>query len=158
MEATIRANYFDIMGKAKKSYAKCMEPICKKWGMTRNEVDILLFLHNNPGLDRAVDIVTCRGIAKSHVSVSLSSLESRGLVVRRLDAADRRTVHLKLTERAVPIAEEGAVTQRRFFERVFAGLTAEEQAINWAVAEKIGRNIEKMDTDLESIRSDRSEN
>ena len=60
-------NYFDTMARAQKGYARLLEPICKKWDLTRNELDVMLFLANNPDYDRAADIVTNRGLAKSHV-------------------------------------------------------------------------------------------
>ena len=72
-------NYFDTMARAQKGYARLLEPICKKWELTRNELDVMLFLANNPDYDRAVDIVNHRGLAKSHVSMSVTSLENRGL-------------------------------------------------------------------------------
>ena len=41
-------NYFDIMAKAQKGYARLLAPICKRHDLTRNELDVRLFLHNNP--------------------------------------------------------------------------------------------------------------
>ena len=99
-------NYFDIMGMAKKNYAKCLEPICRDQDLTRNELDVMLFLYNNPQFDRAADIVSRRGIAKSHVSLSVTNLESRGLLVRRFDPVDRRQAHLELTEQGFAEGEE----------------------------------------------------
>ena len=57
-------NYFDIMTQAQKGYARYLEPVCREWGLTRNELDVILFLANNPALDRAVDIVTRRGLSR----------------------------------------------------------------------------------------------
>ena len=79
--AFARFNYFDTMARAQKGYARLLEPICKKWNLTRNELDVILFLANNPDYDRAVDIVNHRGLSKSHVSLSINSLESRGLTL-----------------------------------------------------------------------------
>ena len=84
-----RFNYFDTMAKAQKGYARLMDPICKKWDLTRNELDVLLFLANNPEFDRAVDIVNNRGLSKSHVSLSISNLERRGFLERIDDPDDR---------------------------------------------------------------------
>jgi len=95
-----RFNYFDTMARAQKGYARLMDPLCKKWELTRNELDVLLFLANNPEYDRAVDIVNNRGLSKSHVSLSVSNLEGRGLLRREEDAIDRRTVHLHLLPKA----------------------------------------------------------
>ena len=115
MKASASMNYFDIMGMAKKSYNVILAPICSKWAITRNELDVLLFLQNNPQYDRATDIVTYRGIEKSHVSMSVANLEKRGFLARKYDEADRRTAHLVLTEQGYRIAREGRKYQTQFF-------------------------------------------
>lgn len=148
MEIGITASYFDIMNKAKKSYARCMEPICKKWGLTRNELDVLLFLYNNPEFDRAVDIVSRRGIAKSHVSLSAANLERRGLLARRFDPHDRRTAHLELTKQGRTIAREGRDTQQRFFSQIYGGVTGEEFELWRKITQKVCDNIENLDKTL----------
>lgn len=138
-------NYFDIMAKAQKGYARLMEPLCKKWELTRNELDVLLFLANNPVYDRAVDIVNNRGLSKSHVSLSINSLESRGLLLRTEDPNDRRTVHLQLTEAAMPIAEAGQMAQKRFFSYLHQGVTREQIDLMVDFARKVNENIRNIE-------------
>lgn len=137
-------NYFDTMAKAQKGYARLMEPLCKKWNLTRNELDVLLFLYNNPEYDRAVDIVQNRGLSKSHVSLSISNLESRGFLTRREDPEDRRTVHLALTEAAIPIAEKGQLSQRQFFSYIHRGITQEQLQLMMDFARKVSENIKNI--------------
>jgi len=140
-----RFNYFDIMARAQKGYARLMEPLCKKWDITRNELDVLLFLANNPEYDRAVDIVNNRGLSKSHVSLSVSNLEDRGFLYREEDPSDRRTVHLKLTEKASPVAEAGRMTQKRFFSYLHQGVTQEQIDLMIDFAEKVNENIKNIE-------------
>ena len=144
----MKAEYFDAMLRAKKGYARVIEPVCKQWNLTRNELDVLLFLANNPGFDRAADIVSRRGLAKSHVSLSVGNLEAKGLLKRRFDPGDRRTVHLELTEQAMEIAVQGRDAQRGFFTSVYAGLTREEVDIWQSIMLKLVKNIEQMDIAL----------
>ena len=40
--------FFETALRAQKSYSRLMEPVCKKWNLTHNELDVLLFLANNP--------------------------------------------------------------------------------------------------------------
>lgn len=138
-------NYLDTMARAKKGYARLLEPICKKWDLTRSEMDILLFLLNNPELDRATDIVSRRGIAKSHVSLSVSNLERRGLLVRRFEPSDRRTAHLELTMDGATVAREGKKAQRQFFERIYQGLTEAEFEQWRRITQQVCDNIEHME-------------
>lgn len=150
MGMDLNAGYFDVLNKAKKSYARCLEPICKKWGLTRNELDVLLFLYNNPPFDRAADIVSRRGMAKSHVSLSAANLEQQGLLVRRFDANDRRAAHLELTARGRAAAREGRDAQQRFFAQIFEGITTEEWEQWGKITQKVCVNIENFDGSLEN--------
>lgn len=135
------SNFFDAMSRAKKEYTRCLEPVCRDFRLTQNELAVLLFLNNNPGLDRAADIVSCRGIAKSHVSLAVSTLEARSILSRRFDASDRRACHLVLTEKGTEIAEAGTARQRQFFDALYTGISDQERAQMRAVIQKIMDNI-----------------
>ncbi len=145
VESFWTASYFDIMNRAKKCYARCLEPICKQWSLTQNELAVLLFLQNNPSLSRAADIVTCRGISKSHVSLSVTNLERRGLLRRRFDPNDRRMAHLELTEQGRAIAREGQDAQYRFFFQIHGGITEEDFSLWKKITQKVCDNIENLD-------------
>ena len=122
----MRVDYFDMSRRAQRLYAQAMEPLCTAHDLSRSELDVLLFLHNNPEYDRAADIVAHRGMVKSQVSLSVTNLESRGLLLRTTDPEDRRTVHLSLTAAASDIVQSGQKIQRAFFEEFFAGISYEE--------------------------------
>ncbi len=133
--------YFDAMGKATKEYSRYLEPVCKRWNLTQNEMAVLLFLFNNPGRDRAADIVECRGIAKSHVSLAVSNLEQRKILTRHFEPTDRRTSHLALTEHGKEIAREGKERQRAFFQALYDGVGPEEMEQLRHLGQKIMTNI-----------------
>ncbi|MBQ2853972.1 MAG: winged helix-turn-helix transcriptional regulator [Oscillospiraceae bacterium] len=137
--------YFDILGKAQKVYSKYLEPVSRKWELTRSELDVMLFLHNNPGYSRATDIVSHRGMTKSHVSMSVSSLVERGLLLRQFSPDDRRTVHLILTEQGHLIAEEARILQQQFFEVIYTDVSREEMAVLRKVTLKVCENIDNID-------------
>ncbi len=138
-------SYFDILSKAQKGYSRLMDPICKKHDLTRKELDVMLFLANNPGRDRAVDIVSGRGLSKSHVSISVTGLEEKGLLLRREDPEDRRTIHLHLTAAATPIVEEGRLRQRRFFAYLHNGVTQEQIDAIVSFAKMVNENIQNIE-------------
>ena len=140
-----RFNYFDTMARAQKGYARLLEPICKKWDLTRNELDVILFLANNPDYDRAVDIVNHRGLSKSHVSLSINNLERRGLLRRIADPADRRMVHLRLTEEAEPIMEVGCRVQKQFMDYLHQGVTQEQLELMRLFAQRVYENIRNIE-------------
>lgn len=144
MEFLPPIHYFDTLNQARKSYSKALEPVCDRWGLTRNELDVLLFLHNNPGYDRAADIVHRRGIAKSHVSLSVSMLEHRRLLQRQFAPADRRTAHLELTEEGRAIAREARAIQEGFFRKLFAGIPPEKLELWQEMIQTVQKNIEEI--------------
>ena len=136
------AAFFDILGQSQKAYGRHLEPVCKKWDLTRSEADVLLFLYNNPEYDRAADIVTHRGMTKSHVSLSVSSLADRGLLLRQDSPEDRRTVHLRLSEEGCAIAAEAREAQQRFFGGLYTGISPQELEQWDRITQKVFENIE----------------
>ena len=142
------AAYFDILGQAQKAYGRHLEPVCKAWGLTRNELDILLFLYNNPESDRAADIVSRRGIAKSHVSLSTGTLEEKGLLLRQFSETDRRTAHLKLTKQGQAIAAQGRERQKEFFGMLYEGISGEELAVWKKISQITYENLKNANKNL----------
>ena len=96
--------FVDFMTDSRDFYTGLIDPVCKKYGLTQMEFNILLFLANNPECDTAAQIIKKRAFTKSHVSMSVRSLEERGLLTGEYYGTDRRTIHLKLTDAAAPMA------------------------------------------------------
>lgn len=151
MQFHAELDYFEAMASARKSYSKLLEPICQQWNLTRNELDILLFLHNNPGYDRAADIVSRRGIAKSHVSLGVASLEEKGLLLRRFSRQDRRTAHLELTEQGRVIAAQAKEKQTQYFSALYQGISPKEFEIWGKIQQKVRDNIDKLEKNSEIL-------
>ena len=137
-------DYFEAMASARKSYAKLLDPICQEWKLTRNELDVMLFLHNNPEFDRAADILSRRGITKSHVSLSVASLEEKGLLQRRFSEQDRRTAHLELLEPGRAIAAQAREKQAQYLSALYRGISPEEFEIWKNIAKKVWDNIQHL--------------
>ena len=126
----------------RKLYCSLFTPLLERRGLTQLEMDILLFLANNPEYDTARDIVEKRHLAKSHVSVGVDALAGRGLLERQLREGNRKTIHLRLTEAAGPIVKEGRAIQREHGEILLSGFTGEERAELLRLLEKIGENVD----------------
>ena len=145
---TMKYNFFDVMSRAQRVYSQMTEPICRKWELTRNELDVMLFLANNPEMDRAADIVAKRGLSKSHVSMSIASLEKRGLLVRREDEKDRRTVHLALTEEANTVIADGRATQLRFLDCLHQGVSQEQIQMMMDFVDQVSENVLRAEKEI----------
>lgn len=145
MQFVAEFNYFDAMNSVRKSYSKLLDPICQEWKLTRNELDIILFLYNNPEHSRAADIVSHRGIAKSHVSLGVASLEEKGLLLRRFSEQDRRTAHLELQDQGRIIAAQAREKQIQYFSALYQGISPEEFEIWRNITQKVRDNIKNLD-------------
>ena len=121
-------------------YDKVSLPVRDKFGLTFMEFTVIMFLANNREYKKASDIVEVLGIAKSHVSMTILSLEERGLLERTVDPCDKRSsiLELKNTE---AIVEEGRKVQNRFMEILLDGLDEKEVMDTKKSFEKIEENI-----------------
>ena len=86
-----------------KLHENMLREIGQAYDLSLTEAIIISFLHNNPGRDTAADIVELRMLQKSNVSLAVETLYQRGYLERNKDAADRRKIHLRLTDQADPV-------------------------------------------------------
>ena len=121
-------------------YDKVSLPVRDKFGLTFMEFIVIMFLANNREYKKASDIVEVLGIAKSHVSMTILSLEERGLLERTMDPCDKRSSILKL-KNTEAIVEEGRKVQNRFMEILLDGLDKKEVMDTKKSFEKIEENI-----------------
>ena len=128
-----------------KLYSGSINVVAVEFGMSKVEVDVLLFLHNNPQYDTARDIVEYRHIAKSYVSKAVELLVKRGALSIREDEKDRRISHLEVTKEAAVPLKKALEAQAGVMEKIFRGITEEEKQM----FEKI---LCRMSSNLETIR------
>ena len=134
-----------------KFYAHQFARLLAETGLTMREINVLLFLANNPRLDTARDVTEYRGIAKSQVSEAVEILTGRGLLCRTADAADRRVIHLAITEAGGPLARQAQEIQDACWRGLLMDVTPEEQAQLRAILGKIFAS-EKLLTKGETVR------
>lgn len=129
------------MRDARALYRQQFKELLNRYRVTQLQMDILLFLHNNPGRDTAQSICELRGLAKSNVSAGVEDLAARGFLKKSWDARDRRMAHLSVQPKAAGLVEEGVAAQRRFKEVLFRGFTGEELETLEALLQKAAANI-----------------
>ena len=114
----------------KKFYTSQFESAAVRHGLNQLEIDILLFLHNNPDCRTASDICRYRGLAKSNVSKAVEHLRTMGLLTVSPAADNRRQRMLGFTDAAAPLVQELHAIQQATTAAVTADLTpAEAQAM-----------------------------
>ena len=127
-----------------KFYNRSFIPLLQQNNLSQGDLQVLLFLANNPEYATARDVGTLRGLAKSQVSQSAELLTGRGLLRREQDTADRRVVHLKLTVKGMSLARQAQAIQASCGRAVLAGLTAEEESQLRAILEKVLENGQRL--------------
>ena len=74
--------------------------------------------------------------------MGVEALAARGLVERWYRDGNRKTIHLRLTDAAAPMIEEGRAVQRRFAALLIEVFTPEETAQLEAMLMRMGQNAD----------------
>ncbi len=135
-------DFLDTITTIKKLYTVSLEPVCKQYDLTRMELDILLFLANNPQYDSAKDIIERRKLTKSHVSTSIKSLTKNNYLKPVYLPNNKKTVHLKLNS-ADEIIKAGQQAQKIFFETILKDFSKDEKQTIINAFSKIQRNAQQ---------------
>ena len=128
----------------KKFYTHQFLPLLKESGLSMREMDVLLFLANNPNFDTARDITEFRGLSKSQVSQAVDLLVAEGLLLRTPDTDDRRVVHLSVTPDGEPLARKAQGIQKLCGELLFTGLTSEQEQLLHTALETVLDNTSRL--------------
>lgn len=109
----------------KKDRQSCMKSVAE-YALAPNEIDVLMYLSNNPSFNTAKDICKYRGISKSLVCHSVETLCSRGYITIKEDDKDKRIDRLTLSESSMPIVEKLNKARKDFYASLYQGLSKEE--------------------------------
>lgn len=134
-------NFIEFFQLGDELYKETMMPICEKHNITYMELTIILFLGNNPKLDKACDIVEKRHIAKSHASSTIKSLMDKQLIKGECLENDRRSIHLKLLSSASKILKDGQKAQRDFLDIYTNNLSKKEIEVFKDILDKMENNL-----------------
>lgn len=124
-------------------YDKKIKGMAERYGLTPAEVNVLLFLANNPEYNTAKDISEMRMLPKSCVSKAVDSLTRQGFLTSREDERDRRILHLFILPAATGVVKDAQENQREFISCVFCNFTQEERRTLDALTGKLLINIKE---------------
>lgn len=94
--------------------------------VTPAQITVLDWIAATPGCG-VQEVADGLGLTPPTVSVGVRKMEENGLVERKPNPSDKRSVQLFLTERGQAIQEKIQSAHRRKFQHLLAGLTAQEQ-------------------------------
>lgn len=128
--------------------------VCAKYGLTRTEMLVLLFLGKNVCHDTATDIVQKLKVTKSHVSASVRDLEERGYIRGCYEGRNRRTIHLQLCDEAEDILKAGQTVQDKFLSVICRGFSDEEKSVLKGYLQRMTENANEFLKEQTGVKTD----
>lgn len=125
----------------KRLYGQLFQPVAAQLGLSQLEIDILLFLYNNPAYNTARDIVAMRGVAKSNVSTAVDALKRKGCLLSETDPENRKVQRLSLPASMDEPLRALAAVQQQCFAFMLEGFTSEERGALRQFLERIDTNV-----------------
>lgn len=112
-------------------------------GLRHVELEILFYLLHNGESDTARDISEAKHLSKAHISKSVDNLRRTGCITLTEDSADRRCLHLGLTEKGRCLAADYETMMHIVVEQTMSGVTPEEREGMRSVLSKVRRNLDE---------------
>lgn len=134
---TVFSKFLQFSHQFQQFYGQSFQPLMQAGTLSMREINILLFLGNNPAFDTARDITELRGIPKSQVSQAVDLLVTKGFLTRKPDASDRRIIHLNLTSTGQEMAQRAQTVQSACFQHLLDSLQPKERKTFLHLADKI---------------------
>lgn len=144
---TMEQSFLDYANRFRKYYNYIFQAVAQKYELSQLEIDILLFLYNNPEYTTARDIVELRGFAKSNVSTAVESLRKKGYLTSNTDPKNRKLRRLTLVPDMEERLREIASCQRQGFFALTKDFTQEDRALMRQYFQRIDRNMVAAMTD-----------
>ena len=135
---------FSNMAKAfEDSCGRAVETAAKRSGITKTEAYLLIFFFNRAESDFIPEADEICGYTRNFALENLRKLESRGLA-EIIETPDGSVSGVTVTGRGGIIAKALNSALEKHFERLTAGITAEEETVLKRVTEKIYENSLKL--------------
>ena len=120
-----------------------MEEATEKLSITQTQIEIIMFLFNNPDYDTAKDISELRKFPKSCVSKAVDDLIKKNYLESLVDISDRRIIHLKLKESSKQVIKLSQKIRTHFLEIICQGISDEEKEELLKILNTISINVKE---------------
>ncbi len=127
----------------REAYSNYLSKIFDDGSFSPNEINILVFLHNNPSINTSKKLTLTLCVSKGLISRSVDALITKGLLIKEKDLKDGRNAHLKLSVKAEPLILKMQESKDRFAERLIENIDPQEFAIYQKVQAQIDQNLEE---------------
>lgn len=113
-------------------------------GYPRQQLSILVRLHiGGPALLK--EIARREMVTTPNLCAAFRKLERDGLVLRRIDDTDRRNTWYSVTKKGEQIADQAMDLMRGAIDKLFAGISREDEVALTGAMKTINKILEKME-------------
>jgi DNA-binding MarR family transcriptional regulator len=109
--ADLISELFDVVGRFRRQLRRSTGRGFDATGLTQSQSELLRLVGSQPGIS-VREAATELGLVSNTASTLVSKLVADGLLIRSVDADDRRIGRLRLTEPAQRIADESRAARR----------------------------------------------
>lgn len=134
-----------LRGSQFKKLLECeLSDIRMNYDLKRIEAEILYYLSKAGENNTSADISQRLKANKGHISQAVDNLCKRNYLLAVQDTSDRRYVHYCVTDSAREIVNKITDKWNEVNRELFVGVTPKEMEELRRIAEKIGKNMERM--------------
>lgn len=127
--------------KAKKLYKKHIENDLKKYGLSTNELEIIMYLNREDNDNTARDIAIYLGLSKGMISRTIEQLIEKGILEIQKDKDDKRILRLYLSEASKELTQDLGRASDKFFSNLVSGINEENLDVFASVLEVMIKNL-----------------
>jgi DNA-binding MarR family transcriptional regulator len=121
----LTSELFDVVGRFRRQVRRTSGGGFDATGLTQSQAELLRLVGRQPGIS-VRQAATELGLASNSASTLVSKLAADGLLIRSVDADDRRVGRLRLTGPAQRIADESRAARRKALAAVVDELDVEQ--------------------------------
>lgn len=136
------AEAFLQVNRLNRLYAKSLNSLKQSFGLSPNEMGILLVMYLYPHIDTANRIVQELGTTKGLASRNIDNLVKEGLLTSKVDEKDRRVVRLALCGNATEICQKAVVEFQKFHEVMIKDVDETDIYTTMVTLQKMVGNLE----------------
>lgn len=130
-----------VYANIREAYSNYLSLAFEDGSFSPNEINILIFLYNNPNINTSKELTLTLGVSKGLISRSVESLISKGLLIKEKDVDDRRSELLKLSEKAKPLIVRMEKSKDAFAQSVIKDIDVKDLAVYQKVQQQIDQNL-----------------
>ena len=127
----------------KKLISKKAEPVMEEYDLRSEELDILVFLHNEKNVDTAKGIIERKHLSKAHISKSIDNLRTGGFIQITEDEEDHRVLHIRLTDKSNEVIRKMSGVYAECRDIMMNGISEEELNIVKTILRHMNENVNR---------------